>query len=180
MAFDRKYNKYDLSGEFGIGWTSNTNKEFYFDLEDYSKIKDYCWREYIPKDCDHVTLRTRDRESGKNIMMHHLVFEKNCDHINRNPLDNRKSNLRPASFKENARNSSVAKNNTSGITGVTWNKRDSIWQARIGVDCKSKSLGYFNNKEDAIKARLNAENEYYGEFAPRRHLFKEYGITTQN
>ena len=34
----RKYNTYDLSGEYGIGWTSNTNKEFYFDLEDYDKI----------------------------------------------------------------------------------------------------------------------------------------------
>ena len=40
---NKKYNKYDLSGEYGIGWTSNTNQEFYFDLEDYDKIKDYCW-----------------------------------------------------------------------------------------------------------------------------------------
>lgn len=37
-----KQNKYDLSGEYGVGWTSNTNEEFYFDLEDYNKIKDYC------------------------------------------------------------------------------------------------------------------------------------------
>ena len=124
MTFEKKYNQYDLSGEYGIGWTSNTNKEFYFDLEDYDKIKNYCWREYTQKDCGHVTLRTRDRESGKNIMMHWLVFEKYCDHINRNPLDNRKSNLRSATAKENARNCSVAKNNTSGVIGVTWNKRE--------------------------------------------------------
>lgn len=176
MAFERKYNKYDLSGEYGVGWTSNTNKEFYFDLEDYDKIKDYCWREYRQKDCDHITLRTRDRESGKNIMMHCLVFGKYCDHINRNPLDNRKGNLRIATAKENARNSSVAKNNTSGVSGVTWNKRDNMWQARIGIDWKSKSLGYFNNKDDAIKARLKAEKEYFGEFAPQRELFDEYGI----
>ena len=38
----KKYNQYDLSGEYGIGWTSNTNEEFYFDLEDYNKIKNYC------------------------------------------------------------------------------------------------------------------------------------------
>lgn len=43
---NKEYNKYDLSGEYGIGWTSNTNKEFYFDLEDYDKIKDYCWCEH--------------------------------------------------------------------------------------------------------------------------------------
>src|SRR5574344_527323 len=38
----RKYNTYDLSGEYGIGYTSK-GEEFYFDLEDYDKIKDYCW-----------------------------------------------------------------------------------------------------------------------------------------
>ena len=37
----KKYNRYDLSGEYGIGWTTNTNHVFYFDLEDYEKIKDY-------------------------------------------------------------------------------------------------------------------------------------------
>ena len=176
MPFERKYNKYDLSGEYGIGWTSNTNREFYFDLEDYDLIKDYCWREYAQKDCDHVTLRARDRQSGKNVMMHGLVFGKYCDHINRNPLDNRKSNLREATAKENARNSSIAKNNTSGVIGVTWNQKDNVWQARICVDWKSKSLGYFNNKTDAIVARLKAEKEYYGEFAPQRHLFETYYV----
>ena len=41
-------------------------------------------------------------------------------------------------------------------------------------------LGYFNIKEDAIKTRLEAEAKYYGEFAPQRYLFKQYGITQQN
>lgn len=44
---DGHFNIYNLSGEYGIGWTSNTNKEFYFDLEDYDKIKDYCWLEQV-------------------------------------------------------------------------------------------------------------------------------------
>lgn len=39
---NKKYNTYDLSGEYGIGYTSK-GEEFYFDLEDYEKIKDYCW-----------------------------------------------------------------------------------------------------------------------------------------
>ena len=43
----KKYNTYDLSGDYGIGYTSNLNlngnNEFYFDLEDYDKIKNYCW-----------------------------------------------------------------------------------------------------------------------------------------
>ena len=36
------------------------------------------------------------------------------------------------------------------------------------------------NQEDAIKARLKAELKYFGEFAPQKHLFKQYGIATQN
>ena len=40
---NKKYNWYDLSGEFGIGFTQN-DILFYFDLEDYDKIKNYCWR----------------------------------------------------------------------------------------------------------------------------------------
>ena len=38
----RKENIYDLSGEFGIGYCTNTGSPFYFDLEDYNKIKNYC------------------------------------------------------------------------------------------------------------------------------------------
>ena len=38
----KKYNTYDLSGEYGIGYTSK-GEEFWFDLNDYNKIKDYCW-----------------------------------------------------------------------------------------------------------------------------------------
>ena len=39
---NKKYNTYNLSGEYGIGYTTK-GEEFYFDLEDYDKIKDYCW-----------------------------------------------------------------------------------------------------------------------------------------
>ena len=42
-----KQNIYDLKSniEYGVGYASNTNKPFYFDKEDYNKIKDYCWYE---------------------------------------------------------------------------------------------------------------------------------------
>ena len=44
---NKKSNIYDLTGEYGVGWTSNTNREFYFDIEDFDKIKDYCWYECV-------------------------------------------------------------------------------------------------------------------------------------
>lgn len=173
----KKYNKYDLTGECGVGWTSNTNREFYFDIEDYDKIKDFCWCENITKSgfsklvsCIH----------GRTTSMHVVLGFKFHDHIDRNQLNNRKCNLRPATHQENSRNITKPKNNTSGFIGVYLNKKDKKWKATIRVDGKAISLGHYYNKEDAIKARLRAEAQYYGDFAPQRHLFEEYSITQQN
>lgn len=168
-------NKYDLSGEYGIGYCHNTNSLFYFDLEDYNLIKDYCWTEYIASSGYHA-LRARDIKTNQMVSMHYLIAGKYYDHINRNPLDNRKANLRQATSLENMKNQSKHKNNTSGVSGVCWHKRIEKWCARIGVDNKMINLGCFDNKDDAIKARLEAEVIYYGELSPQKHLYQQYGI----
>lgn len=172
---NHKINKYDLSGDYGIGWTSNTNKEFYFDLEDYDKIKDYCWFERIKSTTYHY-LTSKDSVSNKQVKMHQILGFEGYDHIDRNPLNNRKENLRKATKSENARNCRRPKNNTSGIIGVSWAKKDKKWRSYITVDNKMISLGYFDNKIDAIISRLNAELKYFQEFAPQRHLFEQYKI----
>ena len=177
----RKLNKYDLSGEYGIGWTSNTNKEFYFDLEDYDKIKDYTWCEHKSSKDNYNTLEAYDVNLKKHIRMHWVLGFKGCDHKDRNPFNNRKENLRKANNKENARNRNKHSNNTSGVMGVCWNSCNNIWTASITVNWNKKYLGCFHNKKDAIIARLKAELEYYGiEFAPQRHLFQQYGILIQD
>ena len=174
--FKKRYNEYDLSGEYGIGWTSNTKKEFYFDLEDYDKIKDYCWIEDIGI-TGYSSVRARvPGENIKVIMNWVILGEKWYDHINRNPLDNRKENLRKVTRTENNRNRTISKNNKSGVVGVLWNSRNNNWRVRIMVNKKSIEIGQFLNKEDAIKARLEAEFKYFGEFAPQKHLFEQYGI----
>lgn len=168
---NKKYNTYDLSGEFGIGYT-NKGEEFYFDLEDYDKIKDYCWR------MNHGYIEAND-SNHENVKMHRLVTDfkyEFVDHKNRRRNDNRKKNLRPATKSENSQNQSKKKNNTTGFIGVAWRKRDRVWSANIRVNGKQKWLGQFQTKEEAIMARLKAEKEYYKNFAPQRHLFKEYGI----
>lgn len=171
-------NKYDLSGDYGIGWTSNTNQEFYFDLIDYNLIKDYYWCEYINTANGYHSLRTNDIKSGKMVLMTTILGCKYYDHIDRNPLNCRRSNLRQATQQENMFNRSKMKNNTSGIIGVSWCKGACKWVANIGVNYQRIHLGYFNNKADAIKARLLAEIEYFGDFAPQKHLFNEYEINT--
>lgn len=177
----KKYNKYDLSGEYGIGWTLNANDEFYFDLEDYDKIKDYCWLTAVKGNryrCLRADLCSPSKE--KSIQMSNVVMGKNCDHINRNPLDNRKENLRFATPTENARNASIGVNNTSGFIGVFWEKDRNKWSAQIVVNYHNIRLGSFENKEDAIIARLKAEYKYFGcDFAPQRHLFEKYDINDE-
>lgn len=171
---NKKHNPYDLSKEYGIGFAINTNNPFYFDLEDYETIKDFCWYERIRDGFSSLYTST----NGKLIRMHQMLGYNGYDHENRNELDNRKSNLRKATQKENSRNRSVAKNNTSGFIGVYFSQKARKWWAMIEVNGNKLYLGLFSNKTDAIKSRLIAEAKYFKKFAPQRHLFEEYGINT--
>ena len=176
----KKYNKYNLSGEYGIGWTTNTNQEFYFDLEDYDKIKDYCWIEHIISGSNYRALETHDSKNKKTIRMHYLIVGKYYDHINLNTMDNRKENLRIATKNQNAQNHSLRQDNTSGFSGVTWDNRTGKWVAQIDVNKKHIYLGHYESKQDALISRLNAELKYFGlDFAPQRHLFEKYKITNK-
>lgn len=83
--------------------------------------------------------------------------ESQIDHINHIRNDNRWVNLRDVTHVENQQNKNVQKNNSSGVAGVHWDKRSKKWWARIGVNGKIVSLGYYKNKTDAVKARKEAE-----------------------
>lgn len=79
------------------------------------------------------------------------------DHINGDRKDNRLVNLRSVSPGENARNSAISKLNRTGVAGVAWRTRDAKWRAHIGFKRKHIHLGYFENFEDAVSARKQAE-----------------------
>lgn len=81
------------------------------------------------------------------------------DHIDHNPLNNQRSNLRIVSNGANLRNGRIRVNNTSGYRGVSF--RDNRWRARIKVNYKDINLGHYKEKEDAIKARQKAERKYW-------------------
>ena len=171
----RPFNKYDLdSKEYGIGYT-NKGEEFYFDKEDYNKIKEYTW--YI----DGSRCVCTKPPSGL-ILFHRLVTnadkDMEVDHINHIRTDNRKCNLRVVDRSLNQRNLPLSKRNTSGVVGVWFNKDANKWVAEIRLNYKKISLGYFINKEDAIKARKEAEEKYFGEYSydNSMKIAKENGI----
>ena len=82
------------------------------------------------------------------------------DHINGNPADNRPCNLRDVSHKMNLRNQSLRRTNTTGISGVYWNKRLSKWAAAIVVDGRSIHLGFHDDMSAAAIARYQALDRY--------------------
>lgn len=158
----RKRNKYILTNNYGIGYTSK-GEEFYFDLEDYDLIKDFCW--WINDNRYVINTQSND----KNIRMHRLIMNapnnKFVDHINHNKNDNRKCNLRLVTNQQNTMNAKLKSNNTSGVTGVYWKKDRQKWQAKIMVNYKNINLGTYINKEDAIKARKEAEEKYFERYS---------------
>ena len=90
-----------------------------------------------------------------------LIPTKNIDHINQTPGDNRISNLREADQHENNQNRRVQRNSSSGATGVSLHKASQRWHARIHLRDGCRSLGYYDTKEAAVRARRDAERELY-------------------
>jgi hypothetical protein len=79
------------------------------------------------------------------------------DHVNGNPSDNRISNLRCVSHKENMRNMKKNATNTSGHLGVSWHKKADKWMSFIGSGKSRIYLGLYSDKDSAIRARKEAE-----------------------
>lgn len=162
----KKENKYDLSGKYGIGYTYKGD-EFYFDLDDYTLIKEYCW--CIDRE-GYVSTNLWDDDKKKSIRMHRLIInvsdkKDEIDHINNNKKDNRKCNLRIVTRSQNGMNRGVQSNNKTGVTGVTFYEPYDKWNSQIALNGKHINLGYFSDFEDAVKARKEAEERYFGEYS---------------
>lgn len=157
-------NEYNIINDYIVVKTSS-GVVFFIDKDDEWVLKDYCW---------HVNGggRIQSHMRGKNseiTVLHRLIM--NCpedmvvDHINGNPLDNRRCNLRIVTQQQNAMNHKIRLDNTSGTTGVCFNKRNKKWAAHINFNNESIHIGYFDNFEDAVAARKSAEEKYFGEYS---------------
>lgn len=160
-------NTFDLSGGYGIGYTEN-GEEFYFDKEDYDLIKEYKW--HLDKS-GYVVACVK----GTTIKMHRIVMgvtDSNIqvDHIKHRVNDNRKAMLRLVNQVNNSRNKRLLDSNTSGSTGVYFNRKRNRWIAQICCNGKVDVIGSFINKKDAIEARKVAEEEYFGEYSYRNSM----------
>lgn len=104
---------------------------------------------------------------GQLIAVHRLAFlymtgkiPAEVDHINGNRTDNRWENLRSVTRKENTKNKRMLNSNTSGITGVYWDKNRNKWSAKLKHNGQTINLGRFSTKEEAAYVRIKAEQEF--------------------
>ena len=115
----------------------------------------------------HADGYTRIKIKGKLYSAHRLAWFYVCgvwpkhqvDHINHIRGDNRWVNLREATHQENQKNATIRKDNSSGITGVSWCTRDNVWQAYIKANEKQTHLVSSNDLFEACCARKSAENK---------------------
>jgi len=139
--------------------------EFFFDLEDLDKVKNIKW-------CTDSDGYIVAHVNKKTIFLHNFLFnpmkcEKGFkrDHININPLDNRKRNLRIITNSLSNANKGLQKNNTSGFKGVgiIKNKKCIKYRATITINNKFIHLGCYDTPEEAHEVYVNKCRELYGE-----------------
>ena len=151
----------------------SNGKPIIIDFDDYKRIKNHKW--YIDTN---GYARRKSPDKSNSVYMHRFILGLNdpkilCDHINGIRFDNRKINLRQATYSGNARN----RRPKSKYLGVTYQniKYKSIkdgsmltycyLKAKIRVDNKLMHLGTFTDEVDAAKAYNEAAKKYFGEFA---------------
>ena len=88
-------------------------------------------------------------------------FDIQIDHINHLRNDNRKSQLRLVNNSQNKMNTKIPKSNKSGVKGVIWHKRDNIWESHITINKIQIYLGRYDDFNEAVKARKQAEEKYF-------------------
>lgn len=166
---------FDTYGVLNLGTT-----KFLFDLEDLPLIKG---RDSWYEDKDGYLVSSYYFNGTRRFVRFHRIImhaepQQCVDHINKNKADNRKQNLRLCQRSENDRNRTVYSTNTSGVSGVCFDKQRNKWVASITLNRSKIFIGRFDAKEDAIKARLDKEMALFQEFAPQRDLWERLNAAT--
>jgi hypothetical protein len=113
-----------------------------------------------------ITFTDGQKEAHRIAFLMYYGYLPDCiDHIDRDPLNNKISNLRCATVAENTRNVGLTKSNKSGYKGISWNSRDMIWQCMISYKSKLKNIGSFKCKHEAARVYNLAARMYHGKFA---------------
>jgi HNH endonuclease len=135
------------------------------DSEDWLRVALHSW--YIER--NHRVDYAYAAVDGKKMYLHRFIMQPlegfEVDHIDGDGLNNRRSNLRIVSHKQNLRNQRLQARSTSGYKGVSWGKSRCLWGAHIRYDGKKRFLGRFPSRDDAARAYNTRASEVFGEYA---------------
>lgn len=156
-------NEYEIDGEIVWIYCFNRKQEvsakFCIDLEDLEKVIAHKWRYWKNriftgnKKPIQISVFLMNPSEG------HIV-----DHIDNNPLNNCKNNLRITTQSKNTINKSLMSNNKSGFSGVTWDKERKKWAVEIRMNGIRCHLQRWDKIEDAVYVRYYAECLLFKEF----------------
>ena len=152
------------------------DKEALVDQKDYNRVMLHSWQAAKYRWSDKHYARTDIFVPGgkglkKVVKMHRFILgvvdnpEIQVDHLNGNPLDNTRSNIRLVTPSQNMQNRPLLSHNKSGYIGVYWRSARSKWVARIQKNGKRRVLGHFDCKIEAAESYNKAALELYGQDA---------------
>ena len=157
-----------LSGKYGQG------KVALIDDEDFERVSQYTWRMLGYQKNRAYPVRTVNhyvdgkRKQAMEYLHNFIMGRKDgmmVDHINRDKLDNRKSNLRHCTRYENYVNSVFTMSKT-GIRGVSWHKKDKVYRVSFSFKGIKYRVGNYKDLESAKLAYQNKRKELCPDFAP--------------
>ena len=150
--------------------------EFHIDESDYELVSKYRWRlatEHGRKRSVRASTVYDFGGTGKrgNLAITFLLLGRppegfQIDHIDGDPLNNRRSNLRVCSKRQNMFNRGMNRNNTTGYKGVI-RARGNRYRAQIRADGKKVTKGWFSSPEDAARAYDELPLQYHGVYGSR-------------
>ena len=162
-------NDFVIEGDIAIFDVYNSRSEkigdFIVDREDVNFIRYHKWRKdtngrIITGNCTNKNPRRELSRFLLGVTDEDLVV----DHIDGNPMNNTRGNLRICTQAENLFNKAMMSTNKSGFIGVNWDKYRNRWSPEIRCGYRRWHLGRFDSFEEAVYARYCAEVELYGEF----------------
>lgn len=172
-------NQYKVIGDYVIIYMKHRNGdvyETYIDLDDLERVSDIqhswyaSWDKYIQGYYARISKYegiVEGKPKYKPILLHRFIANAKkgdiVDHMNHNPLDNRKENLRITNIKNNSRHrSGKNSNNKSGYRNVSW--RYNCWVVQLQVDGKNTILDKFDDVHEAGKFAEEMRKKYYGKY----------------
>lgn len=143
----------------------STGEKFLVSDEDYDFLNQFNWCTNDKGSADH-------RVGSKLIKMHHVIAIRMgltftlIDHKDRNPYNNQRDNLRPATKSQNGMNRGPQSNNrTSSYKGVSFDFKNNKWKAQICIKQSKMHLGLFDTEIEAAKKYNHVAKRLHGEFA---------------